>query len=71
MGKLTAILLIISILSLTGCMLMQTEEKLPETSTQADVYDVEDHIDDIDALEKELDLSELDEIEQDLNALNW
>ena len=59
MKKLVIILLMI--LSLTSCMLMPAE----------DVYDVEDSIDDIDALEQELDFSELDEIEQDLAELDW
>jgi len=63
--------LLILMIGLTSCILMPVEEELPETSTQAGVFEVEDSIDEIDALEKELDLSELDEIERDLAELDW
>ena len=72
MNKLPAVLLIISILALTSCtLMMETGPSAEKGSAQADIYEVEDSIDEIDDLEQELDLSELDSLEQDLDALNW
>ena len=76
MKKLITIFLIISVLILTGCtMLMPAEESL-EGTAQAAVDDIEESFDEIDALnvkdlEKELDISELDNLEQELDELDW
>ena len=69
MKQLLAVLLIFA---LTGCsLLVDTEPFVEKGSAQADIYDVEESIDEIDDLEKELDLSELDNLEKELDALNW
>ena len=71
MRKLLVILLILSIFALTSCsLLFDTEPFVEEGSAQADIYDVEDSIDEIDDLEKEVDLSELDDLEKDLDLLD-
>ncbi len=79
MKKLTAILLIISVLVLTGCMMIEEMYISPEEpagTTQSAVDDVDDsmgEIDDLDVedLEEEIDLSELDDLEKELDDLNW
>ena len=76
MKKLLIILLIISILSLTGCQLMEYMYEEPveapaEETPQAAIDEVESSINEIGALEQELDISELDDLEKDLEEIDW
>ncbi len=78
MKKLITILLIVSILSLAGCMLIE-EMYVPAEdtgTTQEAVDDVDESMSEIDDLnvenlEEELDLSELDNLEKELDEIDW
>ena len=67
MKNILAILGIILVFSLflTGC------NKQEETNKTDEVEGVADNLSDLDALEKELDNSDLEEFEQDLENFDW
>ncbi|MBW2965904.1 hypothetical protein KY342_02240, partial [Candidatus Woesearchaeota archaeon] len=65
---------IISILSLTGCLMIENMYKPQEPAketTQSAVDEIETSIDEIDDLEQELDISELDSLEKELDEIDW
>ena len=80
MKNFLAILMVMILLGLTGCMMIEKmympAEESAEGTVQAAVDDADDSFDEIDALdiddiEKELDISELEKLEQDLDDIDW
>ena len=65
------VLVVLTLLALiAGCRVVE-EVEAPPTSAAADVEGVEEGISDIDALNEELNISELEYLESELEEIEW
>jgi len=73
MNKIIALFLILSIITLTGqgCTEQVSKNTDDTTISQADIADIESGLDEINELDSELDTSDLDNLDQELDEVTW
>ncbi|MBS3097242.1 hypothetical protein J4209_00435 [Candidatus Woesearchaeota archaeon] len=69
--KIIIIGLILLVISLAGCAKKEAPPEEKPTATEEAVTNVGSDISSVDALDKDLDTSDLDDIDKELEEINW